>query len=137
MSTSRIISMLLLMLLTPFGVFAQRNTISTPDVTLGAGSTIPLQVNLDNSADIVALQFSIAMPEGIMLEESSAQVTGRCNGHSIAFKNVDNNKYTMLLMSPDNSPIGGRTGAVATIDLYAFENVEDGAVFQPVILMWR
>ncbi len=133
MSTSRIISMLLLMLLTPFGVFAQRNTISTPDVTLGAGSTIPLQVNLDNSADIVALQFSIAMPEGIMLEESSAQVTGRCNGHSIAFKNVDNNKYTMLLMSPDNSPIGGRTGAVATIDLYAFENVEDGAVFQPVI----
>lgn len=133
MQTRHILSMLLVLLLSTIGVKAQTNTLSTPDVSLGAGKEIPFRVNLDNTADIVAVQFTITLPEGIWLYPDNAETTERTANHTLAMRDIGDRRYKTVIMANDNSPISGRTGAIMTVPLYADNEAEDGAVFQPVL----
>ncbi|MBD5358801.1 MAG: hypothetical protein HDR88_17740 [Bacteroides sp.] len=143
---TRYLFSILFLLLSTMVMKAQKNTLSTPDVVLGAGKEIPLRINLDNTADVVAVQFTISLPEGLWINNfwnetlqnwQDALTTDRTDSHTVAMNHVglDDNGYAQfkaVLLSSDNTPIKGRTGAIMTIQLYADENLKEGTELHPI-----
>lgn len=108
--------------------FAQDNVLSIPDVLVPQGKSIALPINLNNTADVVALQFTLTTPEGITLDASSATLTERSNGHSVTFQKTGANTYMAMVFSSNNNSIKGRTGKLFSVTLNASSSIEEGAV---------
>lgn len=107
---------------------AQKNTLSIPDVTVAQGGTIALPVQLENTADIVAVQFTLSVPNGVTLETETAQLSERSNGHSLTFRAVGNNKYMAMLFSSQNNAVVGRSGKLLSVQLRASNLLREGEV---------
>ncbi len=120
----------MLMLLNIFAASAQTNTLTIPDVTVPAGKTISLPVNLDNTADIVAVQFTLTVPEGITVQPSSVAMTERADGHTVTMRPVGANKYMAMFFSPANKVIKGRTGKLVSVNLTASSSLAEGSEHQ-------
>ncbi|MDE6697616.1 MAG: hypothetical protein K2K25_12120 [Muribaculaceae bacterium] len=132
MQTKQILTAITILLLTSLGVMAQRNTLSNPNIIIAPGGESSLQIELDNSSEVVAVQFTINLPESISLGE--AATTERTSSHIISSNekfDEGSHAYTCILMSPNNSAISGHTGSIMSIQLYADENLKEGTVLQP------
>ena len=70
MITRNFITLLATLLLSMESVFGQ-NTLTTPDVSVTLGSSATLPVNLYNKDEVVALQFTLTVPEGISISTRS------------------------------------------------------------------
>ena len=69
----------------------QDNIITIPDVSVANGKTISLPVNMDNSADVVAVQFTLTVPDGLSINASSAALSDRSDNHSVTFRSIGGN----------------------------------------------
>ena len=133
MKINKIIAALFIFLLSSSTVFSQKNEISIPDVSVIAGGTITLPVYLDNTEDIIAVQFTLELAEGFFLQTDAATLTERANAHSIVIKETAHNKYMVMVFSATNSPIVGRTGILLHVPLSAQANIKDQTTY-PMIL---
>lgn len=77
----------------------QDNIITIPDVSVANGKTISLPVNMDNSADVVAVQFTLTVPDGLSINASSAALSDRSDNHSVTFRSIGGNKYMAMIFS--------------------------------------
>lgn len=95
----------------------QTNKLSIPDLTALAGKTISLPVCLDNSNEIVAVEFDLQIPDGSTLLADSKVLTNRATDHEAVFRAKGNNTYHCLIYSPTNSSFLGRTGELLTVNM--------------------
>ncbi len=109
-------------------MWAQDNTVSIPDMKVGKGKTVSMPVAVSNSTDIVAVQFTLTVPDGISIDTSSATLSERCPGHAISMKEVSSHKYLTMIYSPSNTPISGSDGTIMTVDLSASPSLEEESV---------
>ena len=91
------------------------NQLIVPDVTTPPSSEFQLPVQLDNADQIVAAQFKLKMPQGTTLNASSIFSTQRLTDHQVVIRLMEANTYLIMLYSPSNAPILGRTGSLFTI----------------------
>lgn len=127
---------ILLLLLFLMGILssgAQNNTLTIPSVTAGQGKTISLPINLDNTADVVAVQFSLSLPEGITLQPTLASLNERAEGLNVTMREMTVGKYMAMIFSSTNQAIRGRTGTLMTVPLTVASSIEEGSV-HPMIL---
>ena len=118
MRTKSFLISIFFLLLGVFTAQAQDNKLSIPQVTIAPGETIALPVNLDNTADIVALQFTLTIPDGFQLSEQ-AGLSERLVQHQMKMKAVGTNKYMVMIFSSSNAYVIGRTGKVLSLPLTA------------------
>ena len=85
-----------------------QNVLRVADFTQAAGKVASVPIYLDNSQDVVGLQFDITLPYAkngnVTLEDA------RINGHSISARKLSNTKYTVVVMSMENRPLRGNAG---------------------------
>ena len=129
----KIILLLSLVLSASISLCAQINALSIPDATIAAGKSIDLPIMLDNSADVVAVQFNIQLPNGFSFTTNRAALTERTEGFSVRIKQMTNQNYLVVLYSPTNQPIKARTGAIITVPLTAASTLQDSTVHTPVL----
>ena len=132
MQTKQIFTVITILLLTSLGVMAQRNTLSNPNVIIAPGGESSLKIDLDNDSEVVAVQFTINLPESIWLGD--ATTTERTYSHIISTSEKfyeGSHAYTCILMSPDNAAISGSTGSIMSIKLYSDENLKEGTILEP------
>lgn len=106
----------------------QNNALVIPDVSVARGKTISLPVNMENTADVVAVQFTLTVPDGITVNASSATLTERSDEHSVTFRSIAANKYMAMIFSSKNNAIRGRTGKLLSVSLTASDALEEGSV---------
>ena len=112
-------------------VKAQTNKLYIPSVTIQKDRTVQIPVNVDNTSDIVAVQFTLQLPDQLALQpEGAAMNEDRSNGHEVIARKTGNNKYTFVVHSAQNNPIKGRTGTLLTVPLYGKDKVEEGKTYQ-------
>ena len=128
MKNRHLLSIVIILLVGIITAYGQSNTITIPNVSVAKGKTISLPVNMDNTADIVAVQFTLTVPDGITIIPSSATLTERSDGHVVTFKSIAANKYMAMIHSSKNNAIKGRTGKLMSISLTASTNLEEGTV---------
>lgn len=104
----------------------QKNTLTIPDVTMGQGSSISLPIQVANTTDIVAAQFTIMVPDGLSLAPGTAKLTERADGHTVTMRSMGDKKYMAMIHSAQNKPIKLRSGALLTVTIIASSSAEEG-----------
>ena len=102
------------------------NRLSIPDVLMEKGGSIDLPVNLENDDQVVALQFTLTVPDGFTLDVNSARLTERSADHMLRVKNVQGNDYLCMVYSVNNTELSGNRGAVMYVKLKAPNSVNEG-----------
>jgi hypothetical protein len=102
------------------------NKLSIPDVLIQRGGSIELPVNLENDDQIVALQFTLTVPNGFSLDVNSPRTTNRSAGHALRVKKMQGNNYLCMLYSANNAELSGNRGAVMYVKLKAPNNANVG-----------
>lgn len=127
MKTKSYILFLLAMLMSVAGAEAQnQNRLIIPDLTARAGSTLELPLNMDNSTDIVAVEFDLKLPNGSTLDASSAKLSNRAADHTVTFR-AKGGQYHCLIFSSTNSPFVGRSGQLMSVNMNINETYDDGS----------
>lgn len=129
MKQRHFITTLCLLMLFVASAWAQKNTLEIPDVIMAQEKSISLPVNMENSADIVAVQFTISTDMGVYFSYETAQATKRTDGHSLVMKPIGGYKYMVMISSSQNRPIIGRKGSIMTVQLNTSNtfNLKEGA----------
>lgn len=107
----------------------QENTLAIPDVTVAKGKSISLPMNLNNTADVVAVQFTLTVPEGITIDPASAVLSERSDGHTVTLRSIGANRYMAMVYSSTNAAIKARTGKLLSVSLTATTAVDEGAEY--------
>ena len=126
MKQRHFITTLCLLMLFVASAWAQKNTLEIPDVTMAQGKSISLPVNMENSADIVAVQFTMTTADGITFSYETARTTERADGHSLTMRPIGVNKYMVMIFSSQNRPFIGRTGSIMTVVLNTSSSLKEG-----------
>ena len=80
------------------------------------GERYTLTGNLNNTADITALQLDILVPDGIAADTESLRLTDRAAGHSATVVEVERGRYRIVIFSLSNTPVTGESGALFSLD---------------------
>lgn len=126
MKQRHFITILCLLMLFVASAWAQKNTLEIPDVTVAQGKSISLPVNMENSADIVAVQFTMTTADGVTFSTETARTTERADGHSLTMRPIGVNKYMVMIFSSQNRPFIGRTGSIMTVVLNTSSSLKEG-----------
>lgn len=126
MKQRHFITTLCLLMLFVASAWAQKNTLEIPDVTVAQGKSISLPVNMENSADIVAVQFTMTMADGVTFSTETARTTERADGHSLTMRPIGVNKYMVMIFSSQNRAFLGRTGSIMTVVLNTSSSLKEG-----------
>lgn len=109
------------------------NKLSIPDVVVGQGATIALPVNLENDDPVVAVQFTLTVPDGFTVNTSTSRLTERKADHTLRIKRMQGNDYLCMIYSPANTALNGNRGSVLNIMLTAPSQAPVGDVY-PLML---
>ena len=125
MRTRYIFTLLATLLLGVHTTFGQ-NTLTIPDLTVMLEQPAALSVELDNKDEVVALQFTLTVPEGISLDVSTAKMSDRSNGHNVTMRKTGDNAYTAMVTSGQNNSIKGHSGQLMTLGFTALSPLKPG-----------
>lgn len=95
---------------------------SGEDVTLMAGETRKVSIQLNNEMDYTAFQMDLTLPAG--LTASNFQLTDRAGNHAFDVSTLSNGKTRVLCYSPAIEVIDGHEGALLTFDVTATDDIK-------------
>lgn len=96
--------------------------LSGEGITLMAGETRKVSIQLSNEMDYTAFQLDLTLPAGLIA--SNFQLTDRAGSHALDVNTLNNSKTRVLCYSPAIEAIEGHEGALLTFDVTATDNVE-------------
>lgn len=95
-----------------------RNVLSIPDFSIANSSSIVLPIDLENTSDVVAVQFTMQVPSGISVDAATATLNAaRKNGHTMTFRSMGGNKFMCMINSTRNKVLSGKEGNLLTVAL--------------------
>ena len=102
---------------------AADNKLVVNDLTAMAAST-ELTVSLENSDDIVGVQFDITLPEGTTIVEEPT-LSNRASDHVAAVRPVDGSaqQFRVLVFSPSGNAFTGNNGEILTLPIVLSTNL--------------
>jgi uncharacterized membrane protein len=107
---------LLLVAILPVTQAQQANILLMPDVQSGAGREAAIAVQMNNTSEVVAVQFEMIFPKGFRLSDTtSIRLADRKTNHTISARNLGNSRYLFVIYSPTNDVLMGNSGNLASI----------------------
>ncbi len=101
--------------------FANGDRMSGEGITLSAGETRTVSINLDNERDYSAFQLDLRLPEG--LKATNFRLTERAASHALEVSTLRDGRIRALCYTPAIEAIDGNSGAVLTFDVTAHSAV--------------
>ena len=80
---------------------AMGQTLSVQPIEAKAGEQTTLAVSLSGATAMTALQFNLALPEGVTLAGNEATQGAATNGHTLDVETLDNGDHLLILYSMD------------------------------------
>lgn len=125
----KIYSVICLLLGLCLSVSAQTaNVLRIPDVTATPGKPSALSVYMDNANEVVGLQFTVSVPQGMSLNEGDIVLDTRGEDHIASIKQIESNNYLCMVYSPTNKPLRGYTGKLFDVSFTIADSFTDGSV---------
>lgn len=126
----------ILALLLACGQVVADDVLSVKDVFIPQGGTATVEIELNNTDEVTALQFDLILPEGLSVATNDRgrlmfAKTNRTREHSLYMQENEPCEYRVLLYFTNLDLIEGNSGAFMTLTLQASpELVEQGTVFK-------
>lgn len=125
MKTNKYLFLMLLIALCSMNVTAQqRNILQVPDVTTQIGNA-QLPVSIENTDEIVGVQFDLTLPEGVTAEQVGI-MANRGDGHSVTVSLLSSGAYRVMLHSTQNRPLRGQSGVVMYLPITIPASFKEG-----------
>lgn len=105
------------------------NRLVIPDITSGRGTTVSLPVMMENTSEVVAVQFSLEVPDGVTLYPQQVMKSERLEKHTVSVGEVSHGKYTFIILSADNEPIRGYAGLLFNIEMWIGTQLYEGHTY--------
>lgn len=84
---------------------SRAQSLSVANIEAQAGEETELVVNLAGGTSMTALQFNLALPEGMTLAESNVILGAATNGHKLSVQTLANGDHLFVLYSMDLHPL--------------------------------
>lgn len=126
MKAKKTFLLLLVLLCSVFTLSAQEvNKLSVSEKRMQRGTESALYVEMDNFSEIVAVQFTLTLPDGFSINPASAILTDRGADHMVTARNMGNNRYKFAILSSTNSTLKGFKGNLVSVILKANSTLEE------------
>lgn len=102
----------------------RRNILSVPDTKVSIGQAL-LPVTIENTDEIVGLQFDITLPTAVTAG-NEAVTTNRCDGHTIIIRKMEATRYRVMLYSEGMKPLIAQQGTVFFIPITTPQSYSQG-----------
>ena len=121
-SMMRLMACLFVVMTSSLAAMAQ-NSLHVVDFTAAAGKEVAVPIYLDNSEEVVGMQFDITLP----YSKGSSDVTlvdARSNGHSVSLRRLSDKQYTVVVMSLENKALRGNGGLLLRFPVRVPDNAQ-------------
>lgn len=125
MKHTKSLFLLFLMAWLTIGANAQTNRLYIPNTIMLRGSEATLSVFMDNVESVTAVEFTLEVPNGFIINPASVILTERAMNHQITARKLKNGKYKFVVLSQSNALINGIGGQLFTVRIQPPENVTD------------
>lgn len=95
------------------------NQIVVGDIQMKANSEKSLSVSMNNVDKVVAVELSLNVLNGFLVDPNSVTLSDRAQDHQVTARNIDGNRYSIVIISPDNKPFNGTSGPLFSMMLKA------------------
>lgn len=95
---------IIIMVLAMITANSYAQSLSVSNIEAQAGEETELVVNLTGGTSMTALQFNLALPEGMTLAESDVILGAATNGHTLNVETLDNGDHLFVLYSMNLNP---------------------------------
>lgn len=126
------ISMFILSVLLPLLSSAANSTLSIEPLTIGAGETKTMLIDLNNpDQQVTMVEFHMQLPQGLSIAagDNAFDIAGRTNWqkHTL-YSNEKDGLIHVMLASPTNALVSGTSGALISVRLTASSTFSGGTI---------
>ena len=87
-----------------------KNNLSVGKMTRGQGKNVLIPISLENTDEVVALQFDLQLPFAKTSGKQPTLTNRNTNGHTVSVRGMGSNRYRVVIVNMSNKPIAGSGG---------------------------
>ena len=115
----------LLMCITSMG----QNNLSVGKLTGGQGKDVLIPISLENTDEVVALQFDLQLPFDRSSRTAPTLNQSRINEHTVSVRNLGNHKYRVVVVNMSNRPLSGNAGTIINFPMAVPTGLDPGTEY--------
>lgn len=115
----------LLMCITSMG----QNNLSVGKLTGGQGKDVLIPISLENTDEVVALQFDLQLPFDRSSRTAPTLNQSRINEHTVSVRNLGNQKYRVVVVNMSNRPLSGNAGTIINFPMAVPTGLDPGTEY--------
>lgn len=119
---------MMLFLLMCITVMAQNN-LSVGKLTGGQGKDVLIPISLENTDEVVALQFDLQLPFDRSSRTAPTLSQSRINEHTVSVRNLGNHKYRVVVVNMSNRPLSGNAGTIINFPMAVPTGLDPGTEY--------
>ena len=115
----------LLMCITSMG----QNNLSVGKLTGGQGKDVLIPISLENTDEVVALQFDLQLPFDRSSRTAPTLSQSRINEHTVSVRNLGSHKYRVVVVNMSNRPLSGNAGTIINFPMAVPTGLDPGTEY--------
>ena len=127
MKTRRYITMMLFLLICITSM--AENNLSVGKLTGGQGKDVLIPISLENTDEVVALQFDLQLPFDRSSRTAPTLSQSRINEHTVSVRNLGNHKYRVVVVNMSNRPLSGNAGTIINFPMAVPTGLDPGTEY--------
>lgn len=127
MKIRRYITMMLFLLM--YITATPQNNLSVGKLTGGQGKDVLIPISLENTDEVVALQFDLQLPFDRSSRTAPTLSQSRINEHTVSVRNLGNHKYRVVVVNMSNRPLSGNAGTIINFPMAVPTGLDPGTEY--------
>ena len=106
-----------------------QNNLSVGKLTGGQGKDVLIPISLENTDEVVALQFDLQLPFDRSSRTAPTLSQSRINDHTVSVRNLGNHKYRVVVVNMSNRPLSGNAGTIINFPMAVPTGLDPGTEY--------
>lgn len=106
-----------------------QNNLSVGKLTGGQGKDVLIPISLENTDEVVALQFDLQLPFDRSSRTAPTLSQSRINEHTVSVRNLGNHKYRVVVVNMSNRPLSGNAGTIINFPMALPTGLDPGTEY--------
>ena len=106
-----------------------QNNLSVGKLTGGQGKDVLIPISLENTDEVVALQFDLQLPFDRSSRTAPTLNQSRINEHTVSVRNLGNHKYRVVVVNMSNRSLSGNAGTIINFPMAVPTGLDPGTEY--------
>ena len=106
-----------------------QNNLLVGKLTGGQGKDVLIPISLENTDEVVALQFDLQLPFDRSSRTAPTLNQSRINEHTVSVRNLGNHKYRVVVVNMSNRSLSGNAGTIINFPMAVPTGLDPGTEY--------